>query len=117
MDLSLEHVRKRIEREDMETPDIFQHIIEKGGLTEVEMLSEAMILIAAGAETTATMLVASSMFGKNISPYSQNHSEVYLSDANLSLVHSVVSPDKPANVIEAPARSSEHFLVSELNHR
>lgn len=47
-DNTRERVRKRIERDDTDSPDIFQHIIAKGGLTEDEMVSESMILITAG---------------------------------------------------------------------
>lgn len=66
-----ERVRKRVEREATDTPDIFQHIIANGGLTEDEMVSKSMILITAGAETTATMLTASSMFKSRSSPPSE----------------------------------------------
>lgn len=55
---TLEKVRKRIQMGDTGVPDFFAHILKEGGLSEMEMVSEAMVLVTGGAETSATASIA-----------------------------------------------------------
>ncbi|KAH8647141.1 cytochrome P450 [Xylariales sp. PMI_506] len=61
-ELTMEKTRKRIELGELPTQDFLGPVIKSGKLSEDELASDAMIIIVAGAETTATVLTATMWF-------------------------------------------------------
>ncbi|KAI8635538.1 cytochrome P450 monooxygenase-like protein [Xylariaceae sp. FL1651] len=60
--LSREKARKRIQLGDTGRDDFFSHMLKRATMSEGEMVSQASTLVAAGSETTATSLCATTWF-------------------------------------------------------